>query len=35
LYARDFIGQPVDRALAEKYQLADLDWAVKQKGKKK
>jgi len=26
---------PVDRALAEKYQLADVDWAVKQKGKKK
>jgi len=26
---------PVDRALAEKYQLADIDWAVKQKGKKK
>jgi AbrB family looped-hinge helix DNA binding protein len=25
----------VDRALAEKYQLADIDWAVKQKGKKK
>jgi len=25
----------VDRALAEKYQLADLDWAVKQMGKKK
>jgi hypothetical protein len=24
---------PVDRALAEKYQLADIDWAVKQKGK--
>lgn len=23
---------PVDRALAEKYQLADIDWAVKQKG---
>jgi AbrB family looped-hinge helix DNA binding protein len=26
---------PVDRALAEKYQLTDIDWAVKQKGKKK
>ena len=26
---------PVDRSLAEKYQLADIDWAVKQKGKKK
>jgi AbrB family looped-hinge helix DNA binding protein len=26
---------PVDRALAEKYQLADVNWAVKQKGKKK
>lgn len=27
---------PVDRALAEKYQLADINWAVKQKkGKKK
>ena len=26
---------PVDRALVEKYQLADIDWAVKQKGKKK
>jgi len=26
---------PIDRALAEKYQLADIDWAVKQKGKKK
>ena len=26
---------PVDRALAEKYQLANIDWAVKQKGKKK
>jgi AbrB family looped-hinge helix DNA binding protein len=25
----------VDRTLAEKYQLADIDWAVKQKGKKK
>ena len=25
---------PVDRALAEKYELADVDWAVKQKGKK-
>jgi AbrB family looped-hinge helix DNA binding protein len=25
---------PVDRALAEKYQLADINWAVKQKGKK-
>ena len=24
---------PVDRALAEKYQLADINWAVKQKGK--
>jgi len=23
---------PVDRALAEKYQLADFTWAVKQKG---
>ncbi len=22
----------IDRALAEKYQLADIDWAVKQKG---
>ncbi|RJP53581.1 MAG: AbrB/MazE/SpoVT family DNA-binding domain-containing protein [Anaerolineaceae bacterium] len=27
--------QPVDRALAEKYQLADINWAVKQKRKKK
>ncbi len=26
---------PIDRALAEKYQLADIDWAVKQKGKTK
>jgi AbrB family looped-hinge helix DNA binding protein len=26
---------PVDRALAEKYQRTDIDWAVKQKGKKK
>jgi AbrB family looped-hinge helix DNA binding protein len=26
---------PVDRALAEKYQLADIDWVVNQKGKKK
>jgi AbrB family looped-hinge helix DNA binding protein len=26
---------PVDRAVAEKYQLADINWAVKQKGKKK
>jgi len=26
---------PIDRALAEKYQLADIDWALKQKGKKK
>lgn len=26
---------PVDRALAEKYQQADIAWAVKQKGKKK
>ena len=26
---------PVDRALAEKYQLADIQWAVKQKSKKK
>jgi AbrB family looped-hinge helix DNA binding protein len=27
---------PVDRALAEKYQLDDINWAVKQKkGKKK
>ena len=26
---------PMDRALAEKYQRADIDWAVKQKGKKK
>jgi AbrB family looped-hinge helix DNA binding protein len=25
----------VDRALAEKYQLNDIAWAVKQKGKKK
>lgn len=24
----------VDRSLAEKFQLADIDWAVKQKGKK-
>ena len=24
----------VDRSLAEKYQLADIDWARKQKGKK-
>lgn len=24
---------PVDRALAEKYQLTDIDWAVKQKGR--
>lgn len=23
----------IDRALAEKYQLADIDWAVNQKGK--
>jgi AbrB family looped-hinge helix DNA binding protein len=26
---------PVDRALAEKYQRDDINWAVKQKGKKK
>jgi AbrB family looped-hinge helix DNA binding protein len=26
---------PVDRALAEKYQLADINWGIKQKGKKK
>lgn len=26
---------PIDRALAEKYQLADINWAIKQKGKKK
>jgi AbrB family looped-hinge helix DNA binding protein len=26
---------PIDRALAEKYQLADVNWSVKQKGKKK
>jgi AbrB family looped-hinge helix DNA binding protein len=26
---------PVDRALAEKDQRADISWAVKQKGKKK
>ena len=26
---------PVDRALAEKYQRADIDWAVTQNGKKK
>lgn len=26
---------PVDRALAEKYQLADINWAKKQKGKRK
>lgn len=26
---------PVDRALAEKYQLEDIKWAVRQKGKKK
>jgi bifunctional DNA-binding transcriptional regulator/antitoxin component of YhaV-PrlF toxin-antitoxin module len=26
---------PIDRALAEKYQLADVTWALKQKGKKK
>jgi len=26
---------PVDRVLAEKYQLADIQWATKQKGKKK
>ena len=26
---------PIDRALAEKYQIADINWAVKQKGKKK
>jgi len=26
---------PIDRALAEKYQLADIDWAVEQTGKKK
>ena len=26
---------PVDRALAKKYQLADINWAIKQKGKKK
>jgi hypothetical protein len=25
---------PVDRVLADKYQLADINWAVKQKGKK-
>jgi AbrB family looped-hinge helix DNA binding protein len=25
----------LDRALAEKYQLNDIAWAVKQKGKKK
>jgi AbrB family looped-hinge helix DNA binding protein len=24
----------VDRSLAEKFQLADIDWAKKQKGKK-
>ena len=24
----------VDRSLAEKFQLADIDWAVKEKGKK-
>jgi AbrB family looped-hinge helix DNA binding protein len=24
----------VDRALAEKYQLNDIDWAVKKKGKR-
>jgi len=23
----------IDRALAEKYQLADIEWALKQKGK--
>ena len=26
---------PVDRALAEKYQLNDIAWAMKQKGPKK
>lgn len=26
---------PLDRSLAEKYQIADIDWAVGQKGKKK
>jgi AbrB family looped-hinge helix DNA binding protein len=26
---------PVDRALAEKYQLDDIAWAMKQKGPKK
>ena len=26
---------PVDRALAEKYQLNDIAWAMKQKGLKK
>lgn len=26
---------PVDRALVEKYQLADINWGVKQKGKQK
>lgn len=26
---------PLDRSLAEKYQIADIDWAVQQKGKKK
>ena len=26
---------PVDRALAEKYQLDDIAWAMKQKGSKK
>jgi len=25
----------IDRALAEKYQQSDIDWAVKQKGKAK
>jgi AbrB family looped-hinge helix DNA binding protein len=26
---------PLDRSLAEKYQIADIDWALGQKGKKK
>jgi AbrB family looped-hinge helix DNA binding protein len=25
----------IDRALAEQYQLADIEWAVKQKGQQK
>lgn len=26
---------PLDRSLAEKYQMSDIDWALKQKGKQK